>query len=150
MRGVVLRNMPRKPRNRTDDPKRRGSVGSSQRESATDAGGVSGAAPIAERRPTKPVSARNSLPEAQKRARNVGEKQQSARNEPRMRTVVTKGGAFVRPRAASAGVPKFAGRETAPLKNRTRDSQAMGESKTTGEETQPCRAHHRCPHAGST
>src|SRR5947208_1691897 len=51
MRGVVLRNMPRKPRNRTDDPKRRGSVGSSQREPATDAGGMSAAAPIAERRP---------------------------------------------------------------------------------------------------
>src|SRR5438132_11812249 len=70
----------RKPRNRPDDPKRRRGVGrSSQKESAIDAAGVSGAAPTAERRPTEPVSARNSLPEAQKRARNAGEKQQSAK-----------------------------------------------------------------------
>jgi hypothetical protein len=75
--------MPRKPRNRTDDSKRRGSVGSPQKESAIDAGGVSGAAPTAERRPTEPVSTSNPLPEAQKRARNAGEEQQSAKRTTR-------------------------------------------------------------------
>jgi hypothetical protein len=101
--------MPRKPRNRTEDPKQGGTIGSSQSESDL----------TAERGPTESVSTRNPLPQAQKRARNADEKQQSGTR-----------GAHAHGGDERASIHEAAhGRRRRPERRRTRD----GSSENPGE-----------------